>query len=132
MVNERHQVLFKEFVKPEGRVTDYMTWVTGVEPDYLRNAPSSLQELLPSIRRLLQGRTIIGHSVETDLEYLGIKHLTTHQICDVADFPSFRGARSQRRKLKDLAREYLGESIQEGPHDPEEDAWAAMELYKKF
>merc|ERR1712151_1451328 len=36
------------------------------------------------------------------------------------------------RKLKDLARDFLHLSIQEGSHDPLEDARAAMRLYKRF
>ena len=35
------------------------------------------------------------------------------------------------RSLKDLAREFLGLSIQDGEHDPAIDARTAMELYKR-
>lgn len=130
IVDESCRVLFKEFVQPEGRVTDYLTWVTGLEPGDLCNAPS-LRELQPLIRRLVKGRLVVGHSVQTDLDYLGVNH-PTWQVCDIADFAGFRGVRGKRRKLKDLAWHHLGVHIQQGPHDPEEDAWAAMLLYKEF
>ena len=41
------------------------------------------------------------------------------------------GGKMKPRALRDLAKEYLGLSIQQGEHDPAVDARTAMELYKR-
>ena len=52
-------------------------------------------------------------------------------IRDTAELPKFLRPNGTSRKLKELAEEYLGLTIQDGIHCPEQDARAAMELYKK-
>ena len=40
--------------------------------------------------------------------------------------------RSGARRLKHLAKEHLGVQIQDGRHDPAEDARSSLYIYKKF
>ncbi|CAM9930174.1 unnamed protein product, partial [Heterosigma akashiwo] len=130
IVDEQCTVCFNSFVKPRGEVKDHLTWVSGVKPRDLMNAPF-LDEIRPHIQRLLDGRLVVGHSVQTDLKFLAIDH-PRNKIYDISRFPRFQTIEGQRRKLKALALEFLGLDIQNGAHDPEEDASAAMKLYTKF
>jgi len=41
------------------------------------------------------------------------------------------GGKMKPRSLKDLAKQFLGLTIQDGEHDPGVDARTAMELYKR-
>lgn len=130
IIDEECRICFKSFVKPRGEVKDHLTWVSGVKPRDLINAPF-LEEIRPHIQRLLDGRLVVGHSVQTDLKFLAIDH-PKNKICDISRFPRFRTIEGRSRKLKSLALEFLGSAIQNGAHDPEEDARAAMKLYTKF
>lgn len=38
IVNYNGQVLYDEYVRPEGRITNYRTWVSGVAPHHMNNA----------------------------------------------------------------------------------------------
>ncbi len=38
IVNYNGQVLYDEYVKPEGRITNFRTWVSGVAPHHLAKA----------------------------------------------------------------------------------------------
>ena len=56
-----------------------------------------------------------------------------HMTRDTALYEPFRrqaGAQTRPQKLQLLAREHLGWAIQDGTHNPAEDAVAALRLYK--
>jgi hypothetical protein len=38
IVNYNGQVLYDEYVKPEGRITNFRTWVSGVSPHHMTKA----------------------------------------------------------------------------------------------
>jgi RNA exonuclease 4 len=82
---------------------------------------------------LLRGRILIGHSVHMDLKALQISH-DSNSVRDVADWHRHRDMYgSPTPSLRKMAQEELGMTIQAPgiPHDPVEDARAAMALYRR-
>ena len=67
IVNYDGHVLFDKMIKPKKKVTDYLTWVSGVSADNLKDAlpyDSYRKEILG----ILQGRIIVGHSIKNDFD----------------------------------------------------------------
>lgn len=119
--------LFKSYVRPIGHIVDYRTPHSGLRPADLVDAPA-LTNVVSRVRALLRGRLVVGHSVRTDLRLLGISH-PEECIRDTSELPKFLDKGCYRRKLKELAWEFLHRRIQQGSHDPEQDACACMSLY---
>ena len=140
IVDTHGSVLLSTFVAPDRPITDHRTELTGVDPGSLVGAPS-LREVRAAVLAVLNGskRTaaddddkalLVGHDLQHDLECLGIKW--PGRLCrDTARHPPLQRHTHAPFKLRTLAADHLGESIQrEGvAHDPREDAWAAMRLY---
>jgi len=77
----------------------------------------------------------VGHALHNDLAALLLSHPKT-ETRDTARWPPLmrtnRHGKRRPRKLRELAAEHLGRTIQEGEHGSVEDASAAMDLYRKF
>ncbi len=54
-------------------MTDYRTEFSGVREEDLKNAEDFLK-VLQSVAELMKGRTLIGHSLKSDLDVLLLKH----------------------------------------------------------
>ena len=129
-------LIFDEFVRPEATVTDYRTFVSGITPEDIQNAPLSLEICRERLSDLLSGRVLVGHALKNDMKALGMNH-PWYMTRDTAKFAPFMQDRIGDgilwpRKLKDLTKEKLDRDIQvEGsPHSSFEDALAAMDLYR--
>jgi RNA exonuclease 4 len=59
--------LFDKFIRPEERVTGFLSEVSGVTPARIKEA-STLKQLIPSIEPLLKGKIVVGHTLHVDLE----------------------------------------------------------------
>ncbi|KAL0892535.1 hypothetical protein ABMA27_015636 [Loxostege sticticalis] len=131
LVDEGLSCVYNKFVAPTGTVTDYRTPISGITEDDLRGAPS-FNKVQREVSNLLSGCLLIGHSVaDVDLKMLDLDH-PERNIRDVALYPPFREYNNGNKpSLKMLAEKVLGERIQDGPHDPVQDARTAMKLYKK-
>ena len=70
---------------------------------------------------------MVGYDVENDLRVLEVEH-PKDRIVDVADLYKQDG---EKVSLKSAAKSNLGWDIQMGPHNPVEDAQAAMKLYQR-
>eukprot|EP00918_Siedleckia_nematoides_P050832 GHVU01111336.1.p1 GENE.GHVU01111336.1~~GHVU01111336.1.p1 ORF type:complete len:227 (+),score=21.50 GHVU01111336.1:2235-2915(+) len=131
LVNERLELIFSSYIDPGEQVIDYRSAISGIKPSDLVGAPSLL-EVRSKVMALIRGKLVVGHSVSrSDLPGLGINHPPEH-IRDTADLPIFLNQSGMSRKLKDLAFEFLGITIQTGVHCAFEDSKACMKLYKKF
>jgi DNA polymerase III epsilon subunit-like protein len=133
IVNFAGEIVYDSFVKVEEKVTDYRTAVSGIRPDDLRNGVP-YGKCRSQVRVILAGKLLIGHGLQNDLAVLNLRH-PAHLIRDTSlylpysmqDFGS--GIVIRSRSLRDLMREFCGQTIQSGEHDSVEDARAAMTLY---
>lgn len=129
LVNYHGEVLLDTFVRPVGRITDYRTAVSGVEPHHLVGAPS-LVEAQERVWSMLKGKVLVGHSLKNDFKVLLLEH-PRKLTRDTAKYRPFRRiARGKSPSLKRLAKEILGVTIQSGSHDSVDDARVAMLLYR--
>jgi RNA exonuclease 4 len=53
IVNYNGHVLMDKFVKPKRKIVNYLTWVSGVTPELLKNAVT-FDEIFPEIKKILQ------------------------------------------------------------------------------
>jgi len=136
--NWAEKVVLDTFVKCSVAVTDYRTFVSGIEAKDLEGDEAlSLTAVRKMVKDILHGKILIGHALENDLAALQIVH-PWHDIRDSANYPPFMkkerkdGTILRPRKLKELVREKLGRDIQNigEAHDPIEDARSALSLYK--
>jgi len=143
IVNWENEVVLDTFVKVTCPITDYRTYVSGITRENLENDGAiEFAEARQAVKSILNGKILIGHALENDLNVLRL----THPWCDTRDTatytPFMRDAMDQAtkqvtmrpRKLRDLAWESLRRQIQqEGiAHSPIEDALAALDLYKSI
>lgn len=103
-----------------------------------QDAPS-LEEVRNQVDSLLHGRTVVGHALRNDFRAMMVSH-PTKDVRDTAKFGRFvrpsPGAHystaprnMKSKKLRDLAKQYLGVRMQSGSHSSVEDARAALYLY---
>jgi len=132
VVNEAEEVVYFSYCRPPCAVTDYRTRWSGVTAPMLATAPP-FEAVSREVSALLKGKVVVGHDLQHDFAALGFGH-PRRLVRDTArGLPSLLGTRAGRpRKLRHLAAEFLQWRIQEGCHSPEEDAAAAMRLYRRF
>jgi RNA exonuclease 4 len=138
--NWAEEVIMDTYVQVPTKVTDYRTFVSGIEAKDLEGSHvMPLEQVRSLVKNILHGKILIGHALENDLAALNISH-PWHDIRDTANYPPFmkeiRDGEDRSimapRKLKELAWDHLGRDIQaQGQaHNPVEDARAALRLYK--
>lgn len=138
--NWAEEVIMDTYVQVPTEVTDYRTFVSGIEAKDLEGSDvMPLEQARTAVKAILHGKILIGHALDNDLAALKITH-PWHDIRDTANYPKFmkeiRDGEDRSimapRKLKELAWDHLGRDIQaQGQaHNPIEDARAALRLYK--
>jgi hypothetical protein len=86
----------------------------------------------PIIKTILKDKIIVGHDLNHDFKALGLK-ISNYEIIDIAFMKKYMKTIYTPRKLKNLARNYLNEEIQEDTiHSALEDAQTAMKLIKLY
>ncbi|KAL7520055.1 hypothetical protein ACHAWX_004809 [Stephanocyclus meneghinianus] len=138
--NWAEEVILDTYVQVPTEITDYRTFVSGIEAKDLEGSDvMPLEQVRCLVKNILHGKILIGHALENDLAALKITH-PWHDIRDTASYPPFmkeiRDGEDRSilrpRKLKELAWDHLGRDIQaQGEaHNPVEDARTALRLYK--
>lgn len=131
IVNFHGATILDRFVRPQEKVTDYRTWVSGVRPKDLKGAPS-FSEVQGEVANLIKGKVLVGHAIQNDLKALLLSH-PKPLIRDTATFQPLRDlAKTKYPSLKKLAKLVLGIDIQlEGEsHSSVEDARATMAVFR--
>ncbi|KAJ1618362.1 ribonuclease H-like domain-containing protein [Pavlovales sp. CCMP2436] len=135
VVNAYGNVLYYSLVKPRQSVIDYRTKYSGITKEMLASADARpFSEVRGCVLTLIEGRIVVGHSVDQDFTVLGIDHPTALSRDTAHDLRRLRN-RNRPRKLKHLVEEWVGLKIQrqgDAGHDPVEDARASLFLYLHF
>ncbi|KAL3943153.1 MAG: hypothetical protein SGBAC_002755 [Bacillariaceae sp.] len=139
MIDWFGNILVDAYIAQEEPVTDYRTEISGITEQNLQAATMTLTECREMVLNSLQGRILVGHSLKSDLNALGIAqhHHPWWLIRDTTRYTPFLQDRPGNetlmpRKLRDLAKERLDRDIQVPgrSHSPYEDALASLDLYK--
>lgn len=133
IVNYNGHVLYDEFVKPEGRITNFRTWVSGVAPHHMHKAkPYKIAKA--ECHRLLKGKTIVGHSLTGDFRVLELEadsiSFSKDKVRDTSKYKKYQSDLGQAQSLKVLTEKFLLRKIQSGQHCSVTDARAALALYR--
>ncbi|PWN35792.1 uncharacterized protein FA14DRAFT_145784 [Meira miltonrushii] len=133
IVNWHGAVLLDTFVRPQEKVTDYRTWVSGVRAKDLKGAPQ-FAEVQEKVANLIKGRILVGHALHNDLNALLLSH-PKNMTRDTASYEGSRKiANTKYPSLRKLVELKLGLIIQKSgsEHSSVEDARATMALYRSF
>ncbi|OLN81290.1 RNA exonuclease 4 [Colletotrichum chlorophyti] len=122
--------VYDSYVKPQERVTDWRSVVSGILPKHMRFA-RDFAEVQGDVAKLLQDRILVGHDIKHDLDVLMLSH-PIKNVRDTSSYPPFKKYGNGRKPaLRRLAEEILGVNIQSGAHSSIEDARVAMLLFRK-
>lgn len=122
--------VYDSYVKPQERVTNWRTAVSGISPKEMRFA-REFKEVQTVVASILKDRIVIGHDVKHDLEALKLKH-SPREIRDTAKHDTFKKHGDGRKPaLRVLAKKLLDVDIQNGAHSSLEDARVTMLLFRK-
>ncbi|XP_022188241.2 RNA exonuclease 1 homolog [Nilaparvata lugens] len=128
VVNHERETVYDELCKPLAPIIDYCTRFSGVTEEDLQGVTKTLEDVQEDLMRIFNDRTIlVGHGIGNDLKALKIIH--TNIVDTSIVFPHERSDEF-KKKLRDLAREFLKRTIQDGDsgHCSAEDALAALDL----
>lgn len=130
IVNYKGDQIYDSFVLPKEKVTDWRSKVSGITPACMVDA-RNFEEVQKDVAELLEGRILIGHAVQNDLNALLLSH-PKRDIRDTSVHPPYRKiAGGAKPRLKILAAELLGLKIQGAAHSSVEDARATMLLFQR-
>jgi len=89
IVDKTTEVVFDKYVKPREFVTDYRSAISGINGDHI-NGQSAITflECQRQVRDIIEGRIIVGHSIDSDLKVLEIDH-PLELIRDTATYSTF-------------------------------------------
>ncbi|KAL0108513.1 hypothetical protein PUN28_015210 [Cardiocondyla obscurior] len=130
IVDESMNVIYDTLVKPENPITNYLTRYSGITESMLQDVTVTLHDVQQKLRTLLPSDAIlVGQSLNSDLHTLKMMH---PYIIDTSVIFNLTGDRYRKTKLQILAREFLGEIIQDNKdgHCSTEDSKASMKLVK--
>ena len=87
MVNNDGGVLIDQYVQPQEKVTDYRTFVSGIEPKHLKQGAVSLSDAQKMVANILTGRILVGHAVHHDLQVTFGLMLSLDMWCAKSNLP---------------------------------------------
>ena len=90
IVNYNGQVLYDHYVRPESRITNFRTWVSGVGPHHMHQA-KPFKEAKAEVHRILKGKIIIGHSLTGDFRVLEMSEtVSKEKIRDTSKYKKYQ------------------------------------------
>jgi RNA exonuclease 4 len=123
IVNYSGEVIYDKFVRSNDYVVDFRTKYSGIRKKDLRKGNAiPLEQCQKEVAAILKGKILVGHALKNDLLALMLKH-NRSQIRDTARYRPYmrphgrKGGKFKPRKLKELCKQFLKLTIQEGEHD---------------
>ena len=117
------EVLLDTLVKPKWPVSDYRTWINGIEEKHLKNVKFTLEHAQQFMQALCSEETVVtGHAVFNDLISLRMEHQVNADsayLFEVKDFPQATAS------LKDVVTACLDKEMPD-THDSVNDARMAL------
>ncbi|KAF9350730.1 3'-5' exonuclease [Mortierella sp. NVP85] len=130
IVNYHGVEILDLYVRPQERVTDFRTAVSGITPRHLATAVD-FKEAQKRVADVIKDKIVVGHAVYNDFKALLLDH-PQRLIRDTSRYKPFRALmKGKTPSLKKLAHSLLGIKIQDGAHSSVEDARVTVMLYKK-
>ncbi|KAJ3011269.1 3'-5' exonuclease [Thoreauomyces humboldtii] len=130
IVNFHGHTLLDTFVAPQEPITDYRTFVSGITPELLMDAPD-FKAVQKQVAAALDDRVVVGHALKNDFTALLLSH-PSRLVRDTSLHKPFRAlAKGRSPALRKLAKQLLGIEIQAGQHSSVEDAKVTMLLYRR-
>ncbi|TNV83849.1 hypothetical protein FGO68_gene11969 [Halteria grandinella] len=131
IVNYNGQVLYDHYVRPESRITNFRTWVSGVHPHHMKDA-KPFKQAKQECHKLLKGKIIVGHALTGDFRVLELDEafVAKEKVRDTSRYRKYQNDHGQAQSLKVLTEKFLLRKIQSGSHCSVTDARAALALYR--
>ncbi|KAJ4910581.1 Small RNA degrading nuclease 1 [Raphanus sativus] len=132
-VDRHSKVILDQFVKPDKRIVDFRTVITGVTAQDIEKATLSVVDIQRELQPYLSnGAILVGHSLNNDMKVLKVDH---PKVIDTALVFKFSNARNSRKpSLNCLYKAIFGKDVRkEGvSHNCVHDAAAAMNIALAF
>ena len=59
--------MYDSYIKPENKITNFLTEITGITYSHVKQAPKWSQEVA-KVKKILLGKMVVGHTIDKDLE----------------------------------------------------------------
>uniref|UniRef100_A0A0N4UZQ0 RNA exonuclease 4 n=1 Tax=Enterobius vermicularis TaxID=51028 RepID=A0A0N4UZQ0_ENTVE len=116
IVNSKAECIYDKYVRPTERITDFRTEFSGIRPANLVNS-EPFKKVQLEVRKLIAGRTVVGHALQNDFKVLNILH-PRRLTRDTSKYMEFKKTVNKKSpSLKSLAEKILGINIQNGEHN---------------
>ena len=136
------KVLFKKMIRPrltDGQTINCCTRYSGITRADLHSGVP-YDDVIDEVKELLKGAIVVGHNVRSDFDALELSTedaglLCVHDTAMNADLNALVSSEADKpqSKLCVLAQCLLDRAIQcQDVHDPEEDAFASLDLFLKY
>lgn len=130
IVDENYESVYESLVRPDNRITDYLTQWSGITKEMMSDVTKTLKEVQNDVLNLLPPDAIlVGQSLNCDLNAMKIMH---PYVIDTSVIFNITGDRNRKSKLQTLAKTFLGEDIQgdRAGHSSIEDSTTSLKLTK--
>ena len=131
-VNGEMKVLFDKFVIPVG---GDLSMCSARNKALASSNGMEFNDAVKRIGEILQHSIVVGHDIFPDLDIFAISDTTARAVFDTSECKALQELAGlpvkpgEKPALKHLAKTLLGRDIQKGRHDPNEDAYASLQLY---
>lgn len=126
---------YSTYVKPDQPIPPFITSLTGITDEMVADAPT-LEEALPGLLRLLNGRVFVAHNASFDLQFLqeallsqGYYTFDGH-VLDTVELARMLLPIQGSYRLIELADDL--EIVHDNPHQADSDAQATAQLFLRL